>query len=89
LHSKSQGTLLPLVTDLKSRSGFTASPGGMSAGTGAYPIASIVESREEKRDDEGAHRRNDVGHGYLPPGTKAEETWRPQGMNGRPGIGVS
>jgi solute carrier family 35 protein E1 len=89
LHSKSQGTLLPLVTDLKSRSGFTASPGGMSAGTGAYPIASIAESREEKRDDEGAHRRNDVGHGYLPPGTKAEETWRPQGMNGRPGIGVS
>jgi hypothetical protein len=85
MHSKSQGTLLPLATDLKSRAGFTASPASMSAGTGAYPIASIAEAR----DDDGAHRRNDVGHGYLPPGTKAEETWRPHGMNGRPGIGVS
>ncbi|KAH8716838.1 triose-phosphate transporter family-domain-containing protein [Phaeosphaeriaceae sp. PMI808] len=89
MQSKGQGTLLPLATDVKSRSGFTASPATMSASTGAYPIPSIAEARDEKRDDDAGFRRHDAGHGYLPPGTKAEETWRPHGMTGRTGIGVS
>ncbi|KAJ4314576.1 hypothetical protein N0V94_006403 [Neodidymelliopsis sp. IMI 364377] len=71
LQSKSQGTLLPLATDVKSRPTFTASPATMSAGTGAYPAA-----RDEKRDDDGGFKRTEVGSGYLPPGTKQEETWR-------------
>jgi solute carrier family 35 protein E1 len=90
LQSKGQGTLLPLATDMKGRSAFTQSPASMSAGTGAYPIAPIAESRDEKRDDDAnGFRRHEAGNGYLPPGTKAEETWRPHGMNGRPSIGVS
>ena len=68
---KSQGTLLPLATDVKSRPTFTASPATMSAGTGAYPVA-----RDDKRDDDGGFKRADMGSGYLPPGTKQEETWR-------------
>jgi solute carrier family 35 protein E1 len=86
MQSKSQGTLLPLSTDLKGRAAFTASPVGLSAGTGAYPIASIAE---EKKSDEPGYRRADASSSYLPPGTKAEETWRSHGMNGRTGIGVS
>lgn len=86
-HSQAQGPLLPLATDVKRGGGFMASPSSMSAGTGAYPIASIAEAREEKRSDEGSYRRPDAGN-YMPPGTKAEDTWRPHGMNGRTGIGV-
>ncbi|KAJ8110160.1 hypothetical protein OPT61_g6921 [Boeremia exigua] len=71
LQSKSQGTLLPLATDVKSRPTFTASPATMSAGTGAYPAA-----RDDKRDDDGGFRKPDMGSSYLPPGTKQEETWR-------------
>jgi solute carrier family 35 protein E1 len=89
MHSKSQGTLLPLATDVKSRAGFTASPSTMSAGTGSYPIASIAEARDEKRHDDGSFRRHDAAHSYMPPGTTAEETWRSHGANGRAGIGVS
>jgi solute carrier family 35 protein E1 len=89
MHSKAQGSLLPLATDVKSRTGFTASPATMSAGTGTYPIASIAEARDEKRDDDGAFRRHDATHSYMPPGTTAEETWRSHGVNGRAGIGVS
>lgn len=89
MHSKAQGTLLPLVTDVKSRAGFTVSPASMSAGTGAYPTTSIAEERGDKRDDDAGFRRHDAGQNYLPPGTKAEETWRPHEMNGRTEIGVS
>jgi solute carrier family 35 protein E1 len=89
LQSKALGTLLPLSTDIKSRTAFTASPAAMSAGTGAYPITSIAEARDEKRNDDVGFRRQDAGHSYLPPGTKAEDTWRDREMNGRAGIGVS
>ncbi|KAH7089553.1 triose-phosphate transporter family-domain-containing protein [Paraphoma chrysanthemicola] len=89
IQSKALGTLLPLATDVKARGGFTASPASMSAGTGAYQIPSIAESRDEKRDDDAGFRRHDANHTYLPPGTKAEETWRPHEMNGRTSIGVS
>jgi len=91
LQAKGQGTLLPLATDVKRSAGFMASPSSMSAGTGAYPISSIAEARDEKRDDDatGSRRHEAGGNGYLPPGTKAEETWRSHGMNGRTGIGVS
>ncbi|KAH3915013.1 hypothetical protein HBH56_083310 [Parastagonospora nodorum] len=90
MQAKGQGTLLPLATDVKSRAGFMASPSSMSAGTAAHPISSIAEARDEKRDDDATgSRRHEAGNGYLPPGTKAEETWRPHGMNGRTGIGVS
>lgn len=89
LQSKALGTLLPLSTDIKSRPAFTASPATMSAGTGAYPIASIAEGRDEKRSDDVGFRRQDAGNNYLPPGTKAEDTWRDHEMNGRTGIGVS
>jgi solute carrier family 35 protein E1 len=86
LQSKSHGTLLPLSTDVKSGH-FTASPSTMS-GTGAYPMAGITESRNEKRD-EGHSWTSEGASQYLPPGTKAEDTWRPNDMNGRRGIGVS
>ncbi|EMD59170.1 hypothetical protein GGP41_009055 [Bipolaris sorokiniana] len=93
LKSKDHGTLLPLATDVKSRAAFTASPSTMS-GTGMYPMAGISESRDEKRDDSlggAAYRRtSEQSTQYLPPGTKAEETWRPNDMNGsRKSIGVS
>ena len=93
LQSKAHGTLLPLSTDIKSRPVFTASPLTMS-GTGAYPMAGISESRDEKRDDSSGgsvyKRPSEQSSQYLPPGTKAEETWRPNDMNGsRKSIGVS
>jgi len=94
LQSKDHGTpLLPLSTDIKSRPVFSASPSTMS-GTGAYPMASLSESREERRDDSmgglGYRRTSEQqGSQYLPPGTKAEDTWRPNDINGRRGIGVS
>lgn len=94
MQSKAQGTILPLATDHKGLGiGFTASPVGMSAGTGAYPKSSVgtVGQRDEKRDDDRGQWRQEGGHtgAYLPPGTKAEETWRPHEMNSRTGIGVS
>lgn len=89
MHSKALGTLLPLATDTKARGAFTASPASMVSGTGAYPIASIAEARDEKKNDDAGFRRLDAAQSYLPPGTKAEETWRPHEMNGRTGIGVS
>lgn len=89
LQSKSQGSLLPLSADSKGRSGFSASPVGMAAGTGAYPKPGFAQVRDEKRDDDKGHWRQEANHAYLPPGTKAEETWRPNEMNGRTGIGVS
>lgn len=94
LQSKSQGTLLPLTTDKLPRPTFTASPAGMSAGTGAYPMsAGPLESRDDKRDDDAGSGRAAGGSSqpsWLPPGTKQEETWRPNGMNGRAnGVGVS
>ena len=93
LQSKAHGTLLPLSTDIKSRPVFTASPLTMS-GTGAYPMAGISESRDEKRDDSSGgsvyKRPSEQSSQYLPPGTKAEETWRPNDMNGsRKSVGVS
>jgi solute carrier family 35 protein E1 len=84
LQSKSQGTLLPLATDFKSKATFTASPATMSAGSGAYPL-----SRDEKRDDEGVYRRPDPSLSYLPPGTRQEDTWRSNEGDGRRSVGVS
>ncbi|ORY18021.1 triose-phosphate transporter family-domain-containing protein [Clohesyomyces aquaticus] len=89
LQSRNQETLLPLATDKVARGGgvgFTASPAGMSAGTGAYPMANggPIESRDEKRSD-GPGGSSQAQPSWLPPGTKQEETWRPNGaMNGRP-----
>lgn len=89
MQSKAHGSLLPLATDVKSRPVFTNSPSTIS-GTGAYPMAGIAESRDEKRDDNTGYRRTpEHGSSYLPPGTKQEETWRPNEVNGRRGIGVS
>jgi solute carrier family 35 protein E1 len=89
LQSKQQGTLLPLTTDGLQRQTFTNSPAAMSAGTGAYPIANgVIDQRNEKRDDnQGPVRPGGGANGpsWLPPGTKQEETWRP---NGRPNGGV-
>ena len=84
LQSKSQGTLLPLATDFKSKPTFTASPSSMSAGSGAYP-----RSRDEKRDDEGGYRRPDPSLNYLPPGTRQEDTWRSAEGDSRKSVGVS
>lgn len=89
LQSKAQGTLLPLATDRKGRGSFTASPVSMAVGTGSYPKPSGAHARDEKRDDDAGHWRPEHNQPYLPPGTKAEETWRPHEMNGRTGIGVS
>ncbi|KAH7392818.1 triose-phosphate transporter family-domain-containing protein [Pyrenochaeta sp. MPI-SDFR-AT-0127] len=89
MQSKAHGSLLPLATDVKSRPIFTNSPSTIS-GTGAYPMTGIVESRDEKRDDDTGYRRTpEQASSYLPPGTKQEETWRPHDVNGRRGIGVS
>ncbi|KAL1602391.1 hypothetical protein SLS60_005807 [Paraconiothyrium brasiliense] len=93
LQPQAQGPLLPLTTDKLPRAIFTASPATMSAGTGAYPLSNPpIESRDAKRDDNiGAGRPN--GHAqpsWLPPGTKQEDTWRPNGINVKPdGVGVS
>ncbi|CAN9370526.1 TPT-domain-containing protein [Alternaria alternata] len=92
LQSKNSGSLLPLATDVKSRPVYTASPSSIPD-TGAYPMPGFHESREEKRHDDsgssGYRRTSEQGSHYLPPGTKAEDTWRPNDMNGRRGIGVS
>lgn len=79
MQSKAQGTLLPLVTDKLPRPTFTASPAVMSAGTGAYPLSNgSLEARDAKRDDNlGADYANGSAQpGWLPPGTKQEQTWR-------------
>jgi solute carrier family 35 protein E1 len=78
LQSKGQGMLLPLATDFKSRPTFAASPATMSASTGAFPVV-----RDEKRDDDGGYRRSDKSSSYLPPGTRQEDTWRPNGEDSR------
>lgn len=92
LQAKAQGPLLPLTTDKLPRPAFTASPATMSAGTGAYPMSNApIETRDEKRNDDTGPGRPGGGSNqpsWLPPGTKQEETWRPNGMNGRAG-GVS
>lgn len=90
LQSKAQGTLLPLTTDKLTRPAFTASPASLSAGTGAYPMANgTIGARDEKKNDGAGPGWSGAANqpGWLPPGTKQEETWRPNGMNGR--IGVS
>ncbi|CAN9179330.1 unnamed protein product [Alternaria alternata] len=80
LQSKNSGSLLPLATDVKSRPVYTASPSSIPD-TGAYPMPGFHESREEKRHDDsgssGYRRTSEQGSHYLPPGTKAEDTWRP------------
>ncbi|KAF2271701.1 TPT-domain-containing protein [Westerdykella ornata] len=98
---KGQGTLLPVSTQdrFPRQNGFVTSPVPM--GTGAYPIATgasgngkVVEPREEKRNDgdaSGGGSKN-PSSGWMMPGTKQEETWRPNGALGRgpPGaVGVS
>ncbi|KAF2129029.1 TPT-domain-containing protein [Dothidotthia symphoricarpi CBS 119687] len=88
LQSKSQGTLLPLVTDVNARPTFSTSPATISGGTGGYPLAGIPEARDAKKDDDAGYGRPGTGPSYLPPGTKQEDTWRPHEMNGRRGIGV-
>lgn len=80
LQSKSQGTLLPIVTDKLPKSMFTASPSTFSAGTGAYPMANgSLEQREEKKFDAGVVSQQ---ASWLPPGTRQEETWRPSVRSG-------
>ncbi|KAF2640473.1 TPT-domain-containing protein [Massarina eburnea CBS 473.64] len=89
LQSKSQSTLLPLNTSDIARPAFTESPATFSAGTGAYPLV----AREEKRNDDVGPSRTRAGSNqptWMPGATKAEESWRPNGMNGRPGgVGIS
>ncbi|KAF2121255.1 triose-phosphate transporter family-domain-containing protein [Lophiotrema nucula] len=91
LKHKQQGPILPTIaTDRLPRPAYSASPATMSAGTGAYPMASVST-------DQGSDKKSDGPSGgqaqtsWLPPGTKQEETWRPpNGMVGRPqGVGVS
>ncbi|KAF2471396.1 TPT-domain-containing protein [Lindgomyces ingoldianus] len=94
LRSKQQGTLLPLTTDKLTRPAFTASPTVVSAGTGAYPISNgSLEPRDEKKHDDvglGRYGASNQQPSWLPPGTKQEETWRPNGITGRPnGLGVT
>jgi solute carrier family 35 protein E1 len=89
VQSRAGGTLLPLTTDKLPKPTFTASPSTFSAGTGAYPISNQATQQgdEKKFDDTGAGAQ---GSSWLPPGTKQEDTWRPNGMNGRPtGMGIS
>jgi solute carrier family 35 protein E1 len=89
VQSRAGGTLLPLTTDKLPKPTFTASPSTFSAGTGAYPISNHATQQgdEKKFDDTGAGAQ---GSSWLPPGTKQEDTWRPNGMNGRPtGVGIS
>lgn len=89
LQSKSQATLLPLATDVKSRPLMTESPATLSS-TSAFPMAGIAESREEKRDDDAGHRRlPDYSSRYVQPGMKQEDTWRPHEVKGNSSIGVS
>lgn len=91
--SKAQGTILPLTTDKLPRPAFTDSPATMSAGTGAYPtMKGPIDARDEKRNDDmvpgwpGQPKQPS----WPPLGTKQEETWRLNGMNGRTGgIGVT
>lgn len=90
LQAKQQGSLLPLTTDKLPKPTFTASPAAMTAGTGAYPkINGALDQRDEKRND-GAGPGRLPNAQWLPPGTRQEETWRPNGLNGKgPGMGVA
>ncbi|KAF2182800.1 TPT-domain-containing protein [Zopfia rhizophila CBS 207.26] len=86
--ARQQGTLLPLTTDKLPRPTFTASPAAISAGTGAYPMTNgSLEPRDEKRNDDAGPGRPGGSNtlSWLPPGMKQEETWRPNGVNGRVG----
>ncbi|KAF2730522.1 TPT-domain-containing protein [Polyplosphaeria fusca] len=91
LHSQRQGVLLPLTTDRIARGGFSASPSSMSAGTGAYPSAnlSLGQGFEKRNEGTGPGKPGANGPSWLPSGTKQEQTWRPNGMNGNAGgVGV-
>ncbi|KAF2878200.1 triose-phosphate transporter family-domain-containing protein [Massariosphaeria phaeospora] len=92
LQARGQGPLLPLTTDKLPNGIYSASPAALSAGTGAYPVPTApLSARDEKRnDDTGPGRPGSAQPSWLPAGTKQEETWRPNGMNGRPGgVGVT
>jgi solute carrier family 35, member E1 len=89
LQSKQQGSLLPLTTDKLPRPAFSASPAAMSAGTGAYPITNgSVDPRDAKRNDDAGPGRSGASQAptWLPPGTKQEETWRPNSRTGNVGV---
>jgi solute carrier family 35 protein E1 len=86
MQSKAQGSLLPLTTDNLSRPTFTASPSTFSASPAIYPLV----GRDEKRDDDIKSSRTRAGSNqptWLPAGTKQEETWRANEVNGRAGGG--
>lgn len=89
LQSRAQGSILPLATDVKARPLFTNSPVAMS-GTGMHTGNAYSHDKDGKKSDDAGYRRpSELGAGFtLPPGTKQEETWRPNEMNGRHGIGV-
>lgn len=82
---------------------YTASPVSMSAGTGAYPMkmpsmmttgnGATLDPRDEKRSDDsgGVGKRSLSPHkqpSWLAPGTKQEDTWRPNGRAGGGEVGV-
>lgn len=83
MQSRSGSTLLPLAADV-----FTNSPPVMN-GLAGVPLADISEAREEKRSDEAGYQRpSEHGSGYLPPGTKQDETWRPHEVASRRSLGI-
>ncbi|KAF2203310.1 TPT-domain-containing protein [Delitschia confertaspora ATCC 74209] len=71
LQTKSQGSLLPIMTEKVRRGGFMTSPAAMDG---------TLETRDSRRSDGPSNAMSKTG--WVPPGMTADQTWRPNETNG-------
>jgi len=85
---RSQDPLLPLSTNipLNSPSAVGASSGQMFGGANGF-MGTLSPSDKEKMGSPGPNKPN--VDGWLPPGTRQEETWRPRDMPAKNNISLS
>lgn len=88
LHSAKQEALLPISLDKMNDRSSGSTPVPQKSYSNGY--ANGFSRDEKKSDDVGPGRpRRESGVGWLPPGTKQEETWRPGDASHAHGVRVS
>ncbi|KAL1634002.1 hypothetical protein SLS56_002593 [Neofusicoccum ribis] len=88
LHSAKQEALLPISLDKMNDRSSGSTPVPQNSYSNGY--ANGFNRDEKKSDDVGPGRpRRESGVGWLPPGTKQEETWRPGDASHAHGVRVS
>ncbi|GME44753.1 hypothetical protein GTA08_BOTSDO07824 [Neofusicoccum parvum] len=88
LHSAKQEALLPISLDKMNDRSSGSTPVPQNSYSNGY--ANGFSRDEKKSDDVGPGRpRRESGVGWLPPGTKQEETWRPGDASHAHGVRVS